>query len=137
MHERLRIGVLFAGILIVFSAGFAAGQHSAPMGDRLVEQTLLASVDLAKAIGGLGDRELRLSEVHIAPHGHIGLHSHEDDPTVVYMLAGVITNHHDDGTTNEVQAGQAFAEFGPRPHWVENNGSTPAAFVFASVSRRQ
>jgi quercetin dioxygenase-like cupin family protein len=75
--------------------------------------------------------------VHIAPHGHIGLHSHEDDPTVVYVLAGVITNHHDDGTTNEVQAGQAFAEFGPRPHWVENNGSTPAAFVFASVSRRQ
>jgi quercetin dioxygenase-like cupin family protein len=137
MPKRLRVGVLFAGAFIVFSAGFAAGQRSGPMGDRLVEQTLLTRVELAKAIGELGDRELRLSEVKIAPHGYIGLHGHEDDPTVVYVLTGVITNHHDDGTTNEVQAGQAFAEFGPKSHWIENKGSMPAAFVFASVSRRQ
>jgi quercetin dioxygenase-like cupin family protein len=137
MREPLRIAMLAAAALVLFSAGFAAGQRSAPAGDRLVDQTLLATIDLAKAVDGLGDRELRLSRVNVAPHGHIGLHSHQDDPTVVYLLSGVLTNHHDDGMTEEIQAGQAFAEFGPKSHWVENKGETPATFVFASVSRRQ
>ena len=137
MRESARMAALGAGALIVFCAGFALGQLPAPHGDQLVEQTLLASVDLTKAVARPGDRELRLSRVNVAPHGHIGLHSHADDPTVVYVVSGVLTNHQDDGTTNEVRAGEAFAEFGPKSHWIENAGSTPATFVFASVSRRQ
>jgi quercetin dioxygenase-like cupin family protein len=137
MRQTIRMAALCAGALIVFAAGFAAGQRPAPHGDQMVEQTLLASIDLAKAVARPGDRELRLSRVTVAPHGHIGLHSHEDDPTVVYVVSGVLTNHHDDGTTNEVRAREAFAEFGPKSHWVENAGSAPATFVFASVSRRQ
>jgi quercetin dioxygenase-like cupin family protein len=137
MRHGIRMAALGAGALMIFGAGFAVGQQSAPHGDQLVEQTLLATIDLAKAITRPGDRELRLSRVTVAPHGHIGLHSHEDDPTVVYLVSGVLTNHHDDGTTTEVRAGEAFAEFGPKSHWVENAASTPATFVFASVSRRQ
>jgi quercetin dioxygenase-like cupin family protein len=137
MREGLRLAALSIGAVLMFSAGFAAGQRPTPTGDQSVEQTLLATIDLAKAVARPGDRELRLSRVTVAPHGHIGLHSHEDDPTVVYVVSGVLTNHHDDGTTNEVRAGDAFAEFGPKSHWVENAGSTPASFVFASVSRRQ
>ena len=137
MRQSVRMAALSASAVIVFCAGFAAGQRPAPTGDQSVDQTLLATIDLAKAVARPGDRELRLSRVTVAPHGHIGLHSHEDDPTVVYVVSGVLTNHHDDGTTNEVRAGEAFAEFGPKSHWVENVGSTPASFVFASVSRRQ
>jgi quercetin dioxygenase-like cupin family protein len=137
MREPLCIAMLSAAALVLFSGGFAAGQRSAPADDRLVDQTLLATIDLATAADRLGDRELRLSRVNIAPRGHIGLHSHQDDPTVVYLLTGVITNHHDDGTTDEIRAGQAFAEFGAKSHWVENKGETPVTFVFASVSRRQ
>src|ERR1043166_1170724 len=137
MRDGVRMAALCAGAVILFCAGFAVGLVRAPHGDQLVEQTLLATVDLAKAVAQPGDRELRLSRVTVAPRGHIGLHSHEDDPTVVYMVSGVLTNHHEDGTTNEVRAGEAFAEFGPKFHWVENAGSAPATFVFASVSRRQ
>jgi quercetin dioxygenase-like cupin family protein len=136
MRHGVRMAALSAGALI-FCAGYAAGQLHAPHGDERVDQTLLATIDLAKAVTQPGDRELRLNRVTVAPHGHIGLHSHEDDPTVVYVVSGVLTNHHDDGTTNEVRAGEAFAEFGPKSHWVENAGSTPATFVFASLSRRQ
>jgi quercetin dioxygenase-like cupin family protein len=136
MREGLRLAALSIGAVLMFSAGFAAGQRPTPTGDQSVEQTLLATIDLAKAVARPGDRELRLSRVTVAPHGHIGLHSHEDDPTVVYVVSGVLTNHHDDGTTSEVRAGDAFAEFGPKSHWVENAASTPASFVFASVSRR-
>jgi len=137
MRTNVCIAALSAGALMVFAAGFAAGQLRAPQGDDRVEQTLLATIDLSKAVERPGDRELRLSRVTVAPHGHIGLHSHIDDPTVVYVVSGVLTNHHDDGMTNEVRAGEAFAEFGPKTHWVENAGSAPATFVFASVSRRQ
>jgi quercetin dioxygenase-like cupin family protein len=137
MKHPLRIVPEIAAALVLFSAGFAAGQHQAPTGDQLVEQTLLASIDLTKALESPGDRELRLSHVTIAPGGHIGLHSHIDDPTVVYLVSGALINHHDDGATEELHAGQAFAEFGPKSHWVENRGATPATFVFASVSRRQ
>jgi len=137
MSKLLGTAMLSAAAFVVFSVGFAAGQRSAPTGDRLVEQTLLTTIDLAKAVDGLGERELRLSRVEVAPQGHIGLHSHQDDPTVVYVLSGVLTNHHDDGMIEDIRARQAFAEFGPKSHWVENNGETPATFVFASVSRRQ
>ncbi|MBV8754566.1 MAG: cupin domain-containing protein [Hyphomicrobiales bacterium] len=136
MKYPLRIVTAIAAALVLFSAGFAAGQHQAPSGDQLVEQTLLASIDLDKAVDKLAGRELRLSHVTVAPGGHIGLHSHVDDPTVVYLVGGTLTNHHDDGRTEELHAGQAFAEFGPKSHWVENRGAAPATFVFASVSRR-
>jgi quercetin dioxygenase-like cupin family protein len=137
MKRLLCIVVAIAAALVLFSAGFAAGQHQAPIGDQRVEQRLLASIDLAKALESLGDRELRLSHVTVAPGGHIGLHSHVDDPTVVYLVSGALINHHDDGATEELHAGQAFAEFGPKSHWVENRGEAAATFVFASVSRRQ
>ena len=58
-------------------------------------------------------------------------------PTVVYIVSGTLTNHHDDGTMEEVHAGQAFAEFGPKSHWVENTEAAPATFVFTSLSPRQ
>jgi len=137
MKHPLHIVPAIAAALVLFSAGFVAGQHQVPSGDERVQQTLLASIDLAKAVQSLGDRELRLSHVTVAPGGHIGLHSHIDDPTVVYLVSGALTNHHDDGMTEELRAGQAFAEFGPKSHWVENRGASPATFVFASVSRRQ
>ena len=136
--KRLNRGVVSAVAgLMLFYGGFAAGQRSAPSGDQGVEQTLLATIDLAKAVDGLPDRQMRLSRVTIAPGGHIGLHSHADDPTIVYLVSGIITNHHDDGHTEELGAGQAFAEFGPKSHWVENKGPAPVTFVFTSVSPRQ
>jgi quercetin dioxygenase-like cupin family protein len=133
----LRLAVPAMAVLAAFVTGVAVGQSSVPYDDQSVEQTLLASIDIAKAVDHQEDRELRLSRVTIAPHGHIGLHSHKDDPTVVYIVSGTLTNHHDDGTTEKVHAGQAFAEFGPKSHWVENTEAAPATFVFTSLSPRQ
>src|SRR5437763_13500185 len=123
MRTPHRVLILGIAALTTFYAGFSIGQHSTPIGNYAVEQTSLATINLAEAIEGLPDRELGLSRVTIAPCGHIGLHSHAHDPTVVYLVSGVLMNHHDDGRTEEYRAGQAFAEFGPKSHWVENKGS--------------
>jgi len=137
MNVALRIFTWSSVGLALLAAGFALGQQTAPRDYRGVKEEVLATVDLAKEIDNVDDRELRVSRATVAPGGHIGLHSHQGDPTIVYVLGGTLTNHHDDGTTVEFQAGQVFTEFGQRSHWVENKGQTPVTFIAANIHRRE
>lgn len=136
MKSGARIAALGAAGFMAVAAGYALGQQSAPTDYKLVSEDVLASIDLAKEIGSVQNRELRLSRAVIEPGGHVGLHSHQGDPTIVYIVSGVLTNHHDDGT-EEFRPGQVFAEFGPRAHWVENKGSAPVTFIVANIHRRE
>ena len=131
----LRVAASFAG-LAFFLAGVVLGQEIAPTDYKLVQEQVLVAIDLAQEIDDVENRELRVSRATLAPNGHIGLHSHRADPTIVYVLEGILTNHHDDGATEEFRAGQVFAEFGPRSHWVENKGPTPVMFIAANIHRR-
>lgn len=137
MKAVTRMTGLCAAMLLAASAGYALGCQSPPTDYQGVHERMLASIDLANEIDSVKNRELRLSRAVIDPGGHVGLHSHKGDPTVVYMLSGVLTNHHDDETTEEYRPGQVFAEFGPRAHWVENKGSAPVVFIVANIHRRQ
>ena len=121
----------------LLTAGFVLGQQSAPTDYKSVSEQVIATIDLAPEIDSIANRELRLSRAVVASGGHVAVHSHQGDPTIVYILSGVLTNHHDDGTTENFQSGQVFAEFGPRAHWVENAGSAPAIFIVANIHRRQ
>jgi quercetin dioxygenase-like cupin family protein len=123
--------------LLLLATGFVLGQQSAPTDYKLVTEDVLAAIDLAQEIDTVTNRELRLGRAVIAPGGHIGLHSHQGDPTIVYLLSGVLTNHHDDGTIEEFHPGEFFSEFGPRAHWVENKGSAPVTFIVANIHRRE
>jgi quercetin dioxygenase-like cupin family protein len=137
MKAARGIAALCSGGLALLAAGFVAGQQTAPTDYKSVTEDVLASIDFAREVDSVANRELRLSRAVIAPGGHIGLHSHKGDPTIVYLLSGVLTNHHEDGTTQEFHLGEAFAEFGPRAHWVENKGSAPVVFIVANVHRRE
>ena len=137
MKTALRIAAWSSVGLALFTAGLALGQQTGPTDYRGVDEEVLAAIDLAKEIDTVENRDLRVSRAIVAPGGHIGLHSHKGDPTIVYVLQGTLTNHHDDGTTQEYQAGQAFAEFGLRPHWVKNSGATPLIFIAANIHHRE
>ena len=137
MRAARYITALCSAGLTLSAAGFVLGQHAAPTDYYLVSEDVLATIDLAKEIDSVQNRELRLSRAVISPGGHIGLHSHQGDPTIVYLLSGVLTNHHDDGTPEKYGPGQVFAEFGPREHWVENTGSDPVTFIVANIHRRE
>jgi quercetin dioxygenase-like cupin family protein len=104
-----RVSACGTASFMVLAAGYVLGQQSAPADYKLVTEDVLASIDLAEEIDSVHDRELRLSRAAIAPCGHVGLHSHQGDPTIVYLLSGVLTNHHDDGTTEKFLEGQVFA----------------------------
>ena len=137
MKTALRIAAWSLAGMSLFTAGFALGQYPAPTDYKGVKEAVLAAIDLAKEIDSVENRELRVSRAIVAAGGHIGLHSHRGDPTIVYVVDGVLTNYHDDGTTEEFRSGQVFAEFGPRSHWVENNGPTPVMFIAANIHRRE
>jgi quercetin dioxygenase-like cupin family protein len=133
------IGWLSAG-LALFTAGVALGQHHAPTDYKGVKESVLAAIDLAKEIDSVDNRELRVSRATVAPGGHIGLHSHQGDPTIVYILAGVLTNHHDDGTTEEFRPGQAFAELardriGWKTRGQRRSPSSPQTFIAGNRCR--
>src|SRR5260221_3943824 len=136
MHSIRHVAGLALTAFMLLSSGFVLGQQSAPSDYKLVNEDVLAAIDLAKEIDSVQGRELRLSSATIAPGGHVGLHSHRGDPTIVYVLSGVLTNHHDDGTIEEVRPGQAFADYGPRAHWAENPGSVPVHFIVANIHQR-
>jgi quercetin dioxygenase-like cupin family protein len=136
MRNLPRFAAAGLALFAMFQAGLGLGQQHAPTDYKLVGEDVLATIDLASEIDGVEGRELRLTRAQIEPGGHIGLHSHRGDPTVVYILGGVLTNHHDDGTTEEYRAGQVFTEYGPRSHWVENNGPVPVTFIAANIHRR-
>src|SRR5437762_2058176 len=104
MRAARALAALGAAFVLLY-AGFVLGQQSAPTDYKLVSEDVLAKIDLAKEIDSVEGRELRLSSAVIAPGGHVGLHSHRGDPTIVYMLSGVLTNHHDAGTMEESHAG--------------------------------
>jgi quercetin dioxygenase-like cupin family protein len=137
MKNMVRLAAYGVASLVMVSAGYVLGQQSAPTDYKLVTEDVLATIDLANEIDGVQDRALRLSRATIAPGGHVGLHSHQGDPSIVYMLSGVLANHHDDASVQEVHVGEAFAEFGPRSHWIENRGSVPASFIVANIHRRK
>ena len=137
MRTALRITAWSSAGPALFIAGLALGQHPAPTDYKGVKESVLAAIDLAKEIDSVENRELRVSRATVAPAGHIGLHSHRGDPTIVYVLAGILTNHQENGTTEEFRSGQVFAEFGPLSHWVENNGPTPVTFIVANIHRRE
>jgi quercetin dioxygenase-like cupin family protein len=132
----LRLAALCGAGLALFTAGVVFGQQTAPTDYRGFRQTVLASIGLAGEIGSVQDRDLRLTRATIMPGGHVPLHSHQGDPTIVYVLSGVLTNHHS-GVVRALHPGAVLAEFGPGAHWVENDGPSPLVYLAASIHRRK
>jgi quercetin dioxygenase-like cupin family protein len=134
--KSLHLAALCGAGLALLAAGVVFGQQAAPTDYRGFRQTLLASINLADQIGGVRDRDLRLTRATIMPGGHVPLHSHQGDPTIVYVLSGVLTNHQN-GTARALHPGEVLVEFGPGTHWIENDGPSPLVYLAANIHRRK
>jgi quercetin dioxygenase-like cupin family protein len=134
--KSFRLAALGAAGLSLFAAGVVLGQQAAPTDYRGFRQAVLAKIDLAGEIDSIKGRDLRLTRATIVPGGHVPLHSHEGDPTIVYILSGILTNHQN-GTVRALHPGEVLVEFGPGMHWIENNGPIPLVYLAANLHRRQ
>jgi quercetin dioxygenase-like cupin family protein len=99
-----------------------------------VERETLATVKLA-GWRGVGDLFLRTRRLTIGPHGVIPTHTHEDRPSIVYIVSGELIEH---STLCSVpihhKAGEWTPEFGPgHAHWWDNPTDKPAVVTSSDV----
>lgn len=121
----------------LFAAAGALGMQAGPGDWRGFATQLLAKIDLAGEADTIGGRDLRLSRATLAPGGHAPWHSHQGDPTIVYVVSGVLTNHHLDGDVRDYHPGEVFTEFGAQQHWIENAGNEPVVYLAANLHRQR
>ncbi|HEX2056475.1 MAG TPA: cupin domain-containing protein [Nitrospiraceae bacterium] len=122
-------------VFCVLAAG-ALAQDAPPQESKGAELTVLTSIDLGPEIDGMQGRQLRMRKVTVAPGGVIGLHSHADRPTVVYVLEGTVTLHYEGKPDSEHAAGESFAEDKTTTHWSENKGSVPLVLLVTDIVKQ-
>jgi quercetin dioxygenase-like cupin family protein len=113
-----------ATLALAFAAGVAVGQAKAPTGDKGLSADKLEAIDT-----------LRMRKVMLLPNGVIGLHSHKDQPTVNYLLQGVITFHQEGKPPVVVKAGESFAEGRATTHWAENRAGVAAVWIAVDIAK--
>jgi hypothetical protein len=57
-----------------------------------VTDTVIASIDVAKAPFNINERLFRMRKLTIEPNGIVPWHSHADRPAIIYIIEGEITN---------------------------------------------
>jgi len=114
-----------ATLTLGLTAGLAVGQMKAPTADKGLSADKLEAIDT-----------LRMRKVMLLPNGVIGLHSHKDQPTVNYLLQGVITFHQEGKPPVVVKAGESFAEGSATTHWAENRAGVAAVWIAVDIPKQ-
>ena len=129
--SSLRLTGLCAAALVAFSAPALAGECPADqvlteqrgveeVPDVGVKRPVLTTVDLT-GWRGMGNFMLRLRRLTVAADGLVPTHSHEDRPSIVYILKGELIEHNDRCAVPIVhREGEWSAESGKHIHWWEN-----------------
>lgn len=90
-------------------------------------------VDLGPEIDGMAGRQLRLRALSIAPGGLIGVHSHQDRPSVVYALQGIDTITLGDGSKKILKPGDTTSATKDTTHWHKNEGNEEVLLLAVDV----
>jgi len=132
MRTRM-LTVVFAAA-IGFVVGAFAHAVAQPPNRTGVTWTQLGEIDLGPEVGFDG-HALRGRLVTLPPGGVIPTHSHNDRPSMLYMVEGVATDIR--GTTIvEHHPGEGFRIGKDTPHSVENRGTVKAAYVEVDVYKK-
>jgi quercetin dioxygenase-like cupin family protein len=120
-----------AALALVCAARFAAAQPPNRTG---VTWTPLADVDLGGELGFQG-RGLRSRLVTLPPGGVIPTHSHNDRPSVMYVVEGTVIEHRGERSIQHHQ-GESFQIGKDTPHAMENTSGARAAYIETDVYKK-
>jgi quercetin dioxygenase-like cupin family protein len=147
-NRRFGRGLLLAAVLtgssIIASAALAgecpAGQKKTnareavdfkPVG---VTDTVIASIDVAKAPFNINDRLFRMRKLTIEPNGIVPWHSHADRPAIIYIIEGEINEYASNCAAPIVhKAGDVVAETPEVSHWWKNLGDKTVVLLSADL----
>jgi quercetin dioxygenase-like cupin family protein len=133
---RLQTGLVGTVVLVVvFSAGYVAGQRQAPTETKGQSEERLRSLDLSAELDSTKGRPLRMRKLTLQPGGVLGLHNHVDRPAITYLLQGQLTYHHEGRPDLVVNPGDGSAEGRATTHWAESTGSVPAVWIAVDIPK--
>jgi quercetin dioxygenase-like cupin family protein len=86
-----------------------------------VTDTVIASIDVAKAPFNINDRLFRMRKLTIEPGGIVPWHSHADRPAIIYITQGEIVEYASNCAVPIVhKEGDVVAETPEVSHWWKN-----------------
>jgi quercetin dioxygenase-like cupin family protein len=133
MMTKSLVGVV--ALLVVFTAGYAAGQRQPPPQTVGQSQELLRSLDLTNELESGKGRPLRMRRITVQPGGALALHNHVDRPAITYLLQGEMTYYQEGNAPVVVRSGEGFAEGRATTHWAENTGKVPAVWIAVDIPK--
>lgn len=83
----------------------------------------------------MGGFILRMRRLELQPGGFVPTHTHDDRPSIVYIVKGTTIEHSSFcAVPIEHNAGDTTPEFGPgHAHWWENKGNEVVTFISTDV----
>ena len=99
-----------------------------------VTDTVIASIDVAKAPFNINDRLFRMRKLVIEPMGIVPWHSHADRPAIIYIIEGEINEYASNCAVPIVhKAGDVVAETPEVSHWWKNLGDKTVVLLSADL----
>jgi quercetin dioxygenase-like cupin family protein len=145
-HGRLGVAFVYGSSLLLFSA-VSASAGSCPTEHQLktpreierapdvgVTRETLSEVKLT-GWRGLGNFLLRTRRLTVAKAGIVPYHTHEDRPSIVYVVKGELIEHNNHCAVPILhKAGEWSPEFGPNmAHWWENKSGEEVVLLSSDV----
>ena len=99
-----------------------------------VTDTVIASIDVAKAPFNINERLFRMRKLTIESSGIVPWHSHADRPAIIYIIEGEINEYASNCAVPIVhKAGDVVAETPEVSHWWKNLGDKTAVLLSADL----
>ena len=133
MNPTLMRLAALAALLLVFGAGYAAGQRQPPVENAGYAATLLRSIDLTKEFDSASGRTLRMRRITLQPGGALAVHDHVGRPALTYLLQGQLTYHREGSPDVVINPGEGAAEGRTTTHWAESTGTVPAVWIGVDI----
>ena len=103
-----------------------------------VTDTVIASIDVAKAPFNINDRLFRMRKLTVEPGGIVPWHSHADRPAIIYIIQGEI-NEYASNCAGPIthKAGDVVAETPEVSHWWKNLSDGTVVLLSADLLKDQ
>jgi quercetin dioxygenase-like cupin family protein len=131
-----RLLTIAASSLWLGGAVVAAGAQQPPTQTKGQKAVDLCALDLAAETDSGGGRRLRVRLITVEPGGVIGVHSHQERPTIFHVLEGSLLSHWPGKPDRILGAGDCAAEGRDiTQHWMENTGTVAAKYIAVDISK--
>jgi quercetin dioxygenase-like cupin family protein len=129
-HSRATAAITLA--ILGICPALAQPQPTPPKGFKLQP---LAAIDLGREFEGMKGRTLRMSYVVVDPGAIMPAHPHKDQPEIIYVMQGTLTEDRNNAGPKDYGPGSVIAVAGDVSHALWNRTSTPVVYIVTPITK--